>query len=358
MANESYAIVVRVPEGGKGICFMAIPFSEGFKGISDSILKAASQLKYQPFRTDEMREGPDYVKTIFDKIRSAEIVVAVCSPDPKYKGQPNPNVMYELGLAHSLGKPTLIMTNAKTRLSDIPTKVFLKYSQNDVGEDSLILEIKNKMRDIRDNTQDALIERGWDGISVAHARHRMLLEPDFWDKLRIILTFGKRVHRQFQALESAYVKLLLREEGKIADNPKAGAKTARKLDEIWDEFSNHYYAIIRMELFDKLQGWQKNIEGSFDSLSKDADTDIIRESIGTSKDYYENIKECLEEFRNIFRDIAGKKKDGSFRSSLKSKADSKQLCDDIRMLANSTSKLTIHADCLMRNLINLILPGE
>lgn len=357
MANESnefYAIVVEVPKQEK-ICFMAIPFGGDFKGISDSVWKAASELEYQPLRTDKIRKAPDFVQAIYEKIRSAKIIVAVCSPDPGNNDQPNPNVMYELGLAHSLGKPTLIMTNNMKSLPiDIQTKEVLEYRREDEREGSLILQIKDKMVQIEKNTQGHLIERGWKGISLAYAEHRMLLEPDFWDKFQIILRFAKLVHHELQALESPHMGSLLTQVGEIVSNPKAGLKKAVDFDTTWDGFSNMYYGKTQRELFDNLPGLQGDVERSFDYLSISPDPDI-KKTTSKSKTYYNIINERLKSFEPIFERIEKKKIGGSFLPLLKIEETTQELYREIRELAYTTRHLLIQADELMRNLIELIL---
>ena len=357
MANESnefYAIVVEVPKQEK-ICFMAIPFGGDFKGISDSIWKAASELEYQPLRTDKIRKAPDFVQAIYEKIRSAKIIVAVCSPDPGNNDQPNPNVMYELGLAHSLGKPTLIMTNNMKSLPiDIQTKEVLEYRREDEREGSLILQIKDKMVQIEKNMQDALIERGWKGISLAHAGHRMLLEPGFWDKFQVILKFGKLVHHEIQTLESPHVGSLLIQVEEIVSNPKAGVRKAVDFDKAWDSLSVMYDSKTKRELFDKLPRLQGDVEDSFNYLSGYLDPDI-RESIRKSREYYEKSKGCLVSFKSIFQRIENNKVDGSFFPILRSEEITQELYKKIREFAYTTRQLLIQADNLMRNLIDLIL---
>jgi nucleoside 2-deoxyribosyltransferase len=102
------AIVVNVQEPRR-VCFIVTPFAARFDELSDLIQGAANDFQLQSVRTDRVRHSASFVKDIFDLTRSSRIIVAVCSPEGQ--GTSNPNVMYELGLAHALGKPTIIMTD-------------------------------------------------------------------------------------------------------------------------------------------------------------------------------------------------------------------------------------------------------
>jgi nucleoside 2-deoxyribosyltransferase len=65
---------------------------------------------------------------IWDQVRRAEAVVADLTGS-------NPNVYYEVGLAHALGKRIIFITQDDTPLPfDVLTSRYIKYAESDLGQ--------------------------------------------------------------------------------------------------------------------------------------------------------------------------------------------------------------------------------
>lgn len=91
--------------------FLLCPFEEPFNTIySDHIRPAVESIGFSIDRADEIFGTQPIIEDIWESINSAEVVLADVS------GR-NPNVMYEVGMAHTVGKPTLIMTQD---IEDVP----------------------------------------------------------------------------------------------------------------------------------------------------------------------------------------------------------------------------------------------
>lgn len=86
--------------------FCLMPFHRRFNKIYATIKMACDKAEYACFRSDEPFVPGNILKQILKMITSAEIIVAVL--DGK-----NPNVFYEIGLAHSLGKTVILIGNAQ-----------------------------------------------------------------------------------------------------------------------------------------------------------------------------------------------------------------------------------------------------
>ena len=82
-------------------CFVAMPYSEDVLPVFEAIRVAVEQCGYQPIRIDQQRFVGSIVKEIWEQIRQADIIVADLTGY-------NPNVFYELGIAHALGKPAFL----------------------------------------------------------------------------------------------------------------------------------------------------------------------------------------------------------------------------------------------------------
>lgn len=113
------------------VCLM--PFNNRFNKIYDNIKLVSKDQNYTCQRSDEeyIASNTNLRKYIIELILKAKIVVAVLD------GR-NPNVFYEIGIAHSMGKLVLLLANVNNA-SEIPV---------DFQANRLILY--NDMRDLRE----------------------------------------------------------------------------------------------------------------------------------------------------------------------------------------------------------------
>lgn len=85
------------------LCFVIMPFREKWsKGVFDFIYKTVTKMGIQCLRADDL-VGPIVTEDIWVKINQSAFVIA----DVTNK---NPNVMYELGIVHTVGKPFILIT--------------------------------------------------------------------------------------------------------------------------------------------------------------------------------------------------------------------------------------------------------
>lgn len=92
-------------------CFVIMPFGNQFDDIyRDVLIPAIEAAGYKPVRGDSIYSVGPVIDDIFYEIQSASVLVA----DVTGK---NPNVNYELGAAHALKKPVLIISQL---MEDIP----------------------------------------------------------------------------------------------------------------------------------------------------------------------------------------------------------------------------------------------
>lgn len=93
--------------------FVIMPFAVEFEPVYETIQKIVSKCGYTPVRADgRSNAGPSawIVHEIWSGIFAAQFVIADCSGA-------NPNVSYEIGIAHTLGRPVLLLTQ---RHDDVP----------------------------------------------------------------------------------------------------------------------------------------------------------------------------------------------------------------------------------------------
>lgn len=86
--------------------FVAMPFTESMRPVYDLLIKPAClQVQLTVERADDLFSTNVVIQEIWAKICAARLVVADCTTQ-------NPNVFYEVGLAHAIGKPVLFLAQA------------------------------------------------------------------------------------------------------------------------------------------------------------------------------------------------------------------------------------------------------
>ena len=84
--------------------FVIMPFSPDLDDVYHlGIREIAEKLNLSCKRVDEMEFVGDILDEIYNSITNARIIIAEAT-------SPNPNVYYELGYAHALGKPVILLT--------------------------------------------------------------------------------------------------------------------------------------------------------------------------------------------------------------------------------------------------------
>lgn len=92
-------------------CFVVMPFASMFEREYTRVIKPAIEsVGLECVRGDEIYSEQSIIQDIWKTLRSCRVVLAELS------GR-NPNVMYEVGLAHALGKPIILLTRNQ---DDVP----------------------------------------------------------------------------------------------------------------------------------------------------------------------------------------------------------------------------------------------
>lgn len=121
-----------------------MPFSKEFDEVYETIKGAclSSGLKHR--RVDDIWEEPTIIQDIFNLIITAPIVIADLSGK-------NPNVLYEIGIAHTLGKHVIPISQ---HIDDIPFDIrhhrTLIYLNNGEGRAKLKEGIESRLNYLRD----------------------------------------------------------------------------------------------------------------------------------------------------------------------------------------------------------------
>lgn len=125
----------------KKTCFVMMPFQSPFDVYFDAIIEpAVKAASLEPKRADSLFTPTPIVADIWRMIQDAEVLLA----DVTTK---NPNVFYELGLAHAIGKPVVMISET---MDDVPfdlqqLRVILYDKQDPVWGEKLRGDIKTAL---------------------------------------------------------------------------------------------------------------------------------------------------------------------------------------------------------------------
>ncbi|MCB9450865.1 MAG: nucleoside 2-deoxyribosyltransferase [Anaerolineaceae bacterium] len=151
--------------------FMITPFRAEFHSVyQDAILETLNNIvtKRDWGESDEIKVGlivkrgdqfrsvgGSFMSDIWSAINQCKLVVAECTP-PKGEGI-NANVYYELGMAHAIGKPSIILTQDINSIpSDLRHHRIIPYSLT-FGTSNDIRAMQNRLR----IETEALLEEWW-----------------------------------------------------------------------------------------------------------------------------------------------------------------------------------------------------
>ncbi|MBN2347816.1 MAG: hypothetical protein JXJ22_03200 [Bacteroidales bacterium] len=121
-----------------GLCFVLMPFTEEW---SDRVYKRyirenIESMGLQCLRADNL-SGQIIIEDIWVKINQAALIIADVT------GR-NPNVMYELGIAHTIGKPVILITQEIDKIPfDFTHLRHYEYEDNVTGQESFSNHLKS-----------------------------------------------------------------------------------------------------------------------------------------------------------------------------------------------------------------------
>ncbi len=104
------------------LCFVLMPFREEFQEIYEKVIKVvASEMEMTAIHGGEIFSNREIMEDVWDSICQAKLIIADVT-------QRNPNVFYELGICHTLGKDTIVITQNKDDVPfDIQGRRYLLY---------------------------------------------------------------------------------------------------------------------------------------------------------------------------------------------------------------------------------------
>jgi len=131
-------------ETGTQTCFLVMPFSYAWSNdVHQTLTRACKSLSVQAVRGDDVFTPTDILVDIWRSLNAADFVIADIT------GR-NPNVLYELGIAHTLAKPVLIISrNAADIPIDLSTRRVILYGQKEENwREDLELKVSQAISEI------------------------------------------------------------------------------------------------------------------------------------------------------------------------------------------------------------------
>lgn len=134
----------------KNDVFAIMPFSEEYNHLYQDHIKAVCKsINKSCIRADDLYTSRSIMQDIWDLIYNSKVIIADCT-------NKNPNVMYELGIAHAIGKKVILITQ---NIDDIPfdlrhlRHLHYQYAPHSIVafEDKLSLAIQESLSDNLDD---------------------------------------------------------------------------------------------------------------------------------------------------------------------------------------------------------------
>jgi len=151
-------------------CFSIMPFSDGFRDIDRIIREAANSAGLKYVRGDLSKRPGSILTQIIKEIKHAAVVVADISGH-------NPNVFYELGIAHQILGPERVVLITQSVNEKQPYDVHqfrqLVYSHNEEGRTKLRDELPGRLLEAANTSDD---HENWQVIRGRLVRTKMIVK--------------------------------------------------------------------------------------------------------------------------------------------------------------------------------------
>lgn len=122
-----------------------MPFDQKYEQIYQAIKNSCGSMKLSCNRADDIWKNDSIIQDIVSLIDSSRIVIADCTSR-------NPNVFYEIGISHALGRDVILITQ---NIDDIPFDLrhlrVITYLNNGEGLAELSEKIQKRISQILDN---------------------------------------------------------------------------------------------------------------------------------------------------------------------------------------------------------------
>jgi hypothetical protein len=118
----------------KPICFVIMQFTDEYNSLYADVIRPTCQdYGYKVIRADDSYTSGSIIDDITRSIRESTIIIADITPN-------NPNVFYEVGFAHGINKPTILLSDRKRELPFDVSGFRTLFYDNTIGGKSSVEE--------------------------------------------------------------------------------------------------------------------------------------------------------------------------------------------------------------------------
>lgn len=137
-APRVFKLPIKQPQDSLLISAM-MPFSAEFSGVYAAIKDACGDLSLTCKRADDIWDDDSIIQDVVNLIDQSKVVICDCTGK-------NANVFYEAGIAHTLGRDTILITqNSNDVPFDLQHIRYLTYLNNSEGRSVLKQEIAKRL---------------------------------------------------------------------------------------------------------------------------------------------------------------------------------------------------------------------
>lgn len=127
---------------GRKLCFVVMPFKRGLDGVYDAVSRVLRGRGWTVIRADELPHPRRITDAIVQAILSSNLIIADLTHS-------NPNVFYEVGMAHASGCDVVLLTQEAKLPFDVTTERAIRYKSDRQGLQKLDRELRRFVDDGR-----------------------------------------------------------------------------------------------------------------------------------------------------------------------------------------------------------------
>jgi hypothetical protein len=145
LLSKPKAKVFRLSESplNENLVAVMMPFSAEFNAVYEALRKAAADAGMQCQRVDDIWDNDHIIQDVVDLVCNAGVVI--CDLTGR-----NSNVFYEMGMAHTIGKDVIMLTQSS---ADVPFDVqgirYINYLKNGEGLEALSQDVTKRLVTLR-----------------------------------------------------------------------------------------------------------------------------------------------------------------------------------------------------------------
>mgnify|MGYP001587936746 FL=1 len=281
------------------LCFVIMPFSEErMEVFTHGIAPACEKAGFAAVRVDQLKGHFNINRKIIEHIFSSDAVIAEITDK-------NPNVFYEMGVAHSIGNKTIMVAqNAKDLPFDIRNYRCLIYEQSETGLQQLQKQIVESLQELEkwgqspsNPVQDFKPEDAFIPKSKAELLRRQL-EQQVHENEKLMRNSIAPV--QWQKLQADYQQL----QDKLKSKEQITAQQATEVVALQKEVESLRTRVPSPKLAQPPKPNHKLRTEPNDNLSEEDVKQMLRNQNFYDRDYYTEGKGIAHQYERIEREGA------------------------------------------------------